>query len=296
MKFKKSKKEAVPKHAVLMIVISFLVICILLFFVKPRLETIPDNFYYGAEIFSLDNFYDTELGDFSGEQISKTKFSYETIAKKSDVSMIKVLFDVRQITGDKIFTVERLYGINRKTGEHVLGYGNRDRNGYLFAPKGLKKGENYTYWHINYNSPAYMKFQGEEELYGLKVYRYMADYHADQTKRLLHLPLVGKERGVELDTNLQIWIEPVTGRLIKYEDHAIAYYYNILTGERLLPWNKFSNRYREESVKEQVLIAKNEKIKINLAGKIIPGILIFLNIIIFIFLSRKTIIKNILNR
>jgi len=150
MKFKKLKKEAVPKHVILMIVISFLVICILLFFAKPMLETIPDNFHYEAEIFSLDNFYDSELGDFSGEQMSKTKFSYEVIAKNGDILMIKVLFDARQITGDKIFSVERLYGINRKTGEHVLGYSNRNRNGYLFSPKGLKKGENYiiVIWQI----------------------------------------------------------------------------------------------------------------------------------------------------
>ena len=275
------------KRFIIPICVILLIIIFLSFFVvKFYLERIPDNFYYEAEIFSLDNFYDVELGDFFSEQISKTKFSYEAISRKDDILAIKNLFRVRTIPGDKIFEVERLYGIDRFTGEHVLGYGDRDREGYLFAPKGLKKGQSFIYWHINYDSPARMKFQGEEELYGLKVYRYEEDYHADQTKNLLHLPLVGKERGVELDINLQTWIEPVTGRLIKYEDNTIAYYYDLETKERIHPWNKFNNRYEEDSVKKQVSIAKREKIKIIFVSKIIPSILVLI-IIILIYLYFK---------
>ena len=148
----------------------------------------------------------------------------------------------------------------------------------------MKKGEGYIYWHVNYNSPAEMKFQNEEELYGLKVYRYETDFNADQTENLYHLPLVTEERGVELDVNLQMLIEPITGRMINYEDKTTAYYYDIKTGERIHPWNKFNNKYYEESVKEQVSIVKNEKLKINLVGKIIPGILGLFIIVLVILL------------
>ena len=270
------------------IFIIFLVtIIFLLFVIKPKIEKISDNFHYEAEIFSLDNFYSIEKGDFLGEINSETKFSYDVVSQRGEILIIKNLFDVRKPEGGKIFAVERLYGINAKTGEHVKGYGDRDRDGYLFAPRSLKKGENYEYWHINYDSPANMKFQEEEELYGLKVYRYMADYKADQTKELLNLHLVGKERGVELEVNLQTWIEPVTGRLIKYEDKTLAYYYDLKTGEKISPWNKFNNRYREESVKEQVDIAKKEKLLMLFIGKIIPSSLILVYVILLIFLLRN---------
>jgi putative ABC transport system substrate-binding protein len=241
------------------------------FFGIPALEGIPENFEYQADIFSLDNFFDEKKGDYLGEQISKTRFSYRVI-KQEGVLLIKNSFDVRTLSGGKIFAVERVYGIHPKTGQHVPGFGDRDREGYLFAPRFAGK-DNYTYWHINYDNPATMTFQEEVELLGLPVYRFEARYHADQTKNLSHLPGVPEERGINLDITLQTWIEPITGRLIKYQDNAIAYYYDLGTGQRIHPWNKFANTYTHTSVEEQVALVMTEKRKLLFNHRVIPWML-----------------------
>ena len=260
------------KHKNLIITASLLLVVIFLWFlaVLPGMERYKKDFYYEANILSQDNFFDEEKQTFIGEQLSKTKFSYEVVSSKNGILVIKNVFDVRKLTGDKIFAVERLYGIDPKTGRHVPGYGDRDRSGYLFAPKNLKK-QNYTYWHINYNEPAVLKFQDELEMNGLKIYRYACDYHADQTDNLTFLPEVGKTRGINLDINLQVWIEPVSGRMIKYEDKTNAYYYDLKTGKRIHPWNSFNNRYTNESIAEQVHLARQEKRSIVFMEKVIPG-------------------------
>lgn len=263
------------KKKILRIVAIILIIFIPihLLFLVPELERMPSDFSYKADIFSLDNFYDEERQSFQGEQISYTKFSYDTVRVEDGILIVKNIFDVRTPSANPIFGVERSYGIDPRTGAHVPGYGDKDRQGYLFAPRNLNK-QPYTYWHINYDSPAHLVFKGEEELFGLIVYRYETYYHADQTANLGHLPGVPEERGVNLDINLHVWVEPETGRLIKYEDNTIAYYYNITTGERIHPWNKFNNVYRDSSVVEQVTIAKAEKQNIFLIERATP--LVFL--------------------
>lgn len=224
------------------------------FVVAPLSFRLPDDFSYTASVVSRDNFYDENTGAFGGETISNTRFGYQAEASKNGVLQIKNIFDVRTSSGDKIFAVERTYGIDKKTRQHVPGHGDRDRKGYLFGPVGADKGD-FTYWHINYDAPATMKFQNEENILGLKTYHYVANYHADQTADLSHLPGVGKTRGVNLDISLQLWIEPTTGYLVKYEDNTTAYYYDLATRQRINPWNKFSNSYSFESITAHVQTA-----------------------------------------
>jgi len=270
----------IKKSAIFLI----LLISILLWFlwIIPRLEQLPSNFSYKVDVISFDNFYDEEKQTFLGPQISKTKFYYEPISQKNGVLMIRNVFDVYKMTDEKIFAVERLYGIDAKTGQHAKGYGDHNREGYLFAPKHLKK-QDYVYWHINYDEPATMRFQDEEKIQGLTVYRYACDYHADQTANLGFLPGVPKERGMNLDINLQQWIEPVSGHMIKYEDKTTAYYYDMKTKERMHPWNKFNNRYSTTGINEQVKIAKQERRKIIFYERVIPSLLAGIVLMLFVF-------------
>lgn len=251
---------------------------------------IPDTFTYNAQVLSLDNFYDEVQEKFTGEKRSVTNFSYTVVGKEWDTLLIKNTFDVRKITGDKIFAVEREYAIDPKTGAHVSGAGDRDREGYLFAPRHLRKGESFTYWHVNYDAPAVMSYAGEEYLFGLKVYRYESRYpdeRIDQTANLTFLPGVPHARGIELDPYLQIWVEPTTGRLVKYKDQTVAYYYDRATGKRLHPWNAFSNTFARASVMEQVEIAKTEKVISDAIEFGIPLALALLSLTGIFFIHRR---------
>ncbi len=266
-------------------VLLFTVISIWLWFVVPEITKLPKDFSYTADLISRDNFYDETRQQFSGEKRSVTKFSYEVITEKDGIFTIKNIFDVQKITGEKIFSVERLYGIDSKTGEHVGGSGDETRDGYLFAPHNLKRGESFTYWHINYDAPAHMIFAGEEDIDGLHVYRYETRYEGvmiDQTNNLTHLPQVGITRGIELEPYLQLWIEPLSGHLIKYSDDTIAYYYDLQTGVRQNPWNHFSNSYMLESITHHVQLAKEEKLTIRILYYIIPVLFTLCSIMILL--------------
>lgn len=241
-------------------------------YIVPWLEKLPSDFRYQAEVISHDNFYDEAKRVFSGEIHSKTTFYYDLVSQQAGVYLIENVFDVRTPNDRPIFAVERLYGIDPSTGKHVPGYGDKDREGYLFAPRHLHK-QDYVYWHINYDAPATMKFQGEEDILGLRVYRYESNYSVDQTANLGHLLGVPSVRGVNLDIRLQVWVEPEMGRMIKYQDDTIAYYYDIHTGHRLNPWNKFGNTFKPESIAAQVQAAKSEKIRMLFMKMLMPIVL-----------------------
>ncbi|QQG40074.1 MAG: CHASE domain-containing protein [Candidatus Aenigmatarchaeota archaeon] len=249
------------------------------FAVTPEALEIQNNFHYSADVASTDNFYNEETDAYNGKVGSVTRFSYETVSSKGDVRTIKNNFNVRKPTGEKIFSVERLYGIDAKSGRHVADAGDRVRNGYLFGPRHADK-SGYVYWHVNYDEPANLIFKGEETLNGLMVYRYETDYRADQTANLGHLPGVPESRGVNLDINLRVWIEPTSGYLVKYEDRTIAYYYNIRTGERIAPWNSFHNEYTQESIATHIAEAKIRRDRVLWYDTAIPGAFVALAVML----------------
>ncbi len=253
------------------------------FIITPRLFRMQADFTYQADILSFDNFYDVHTGSFSGEILSNTHFSYKVDSVINNNNyLINNVFDVRKPSGEPIFAVKRMYGVDPLDKKHIPDLGDKNRSGYLFAPSNLKKDQDFTYWHINYDNPATMKYDGTEIMSGMKIYRYKCKYQADQTSNLEYLPGVPQERGVELDILLTLWIEPHTGHLIKYEDHTTAWYYNIETKERIHPWNKFHNEYTDISINEHLYIAKGARQISNLIRITTPLALIL--VIIFVLL------------
>ncbi|MCC6759201.1 MAG: CHASE domain-containing protein [Candidatus Omnitrophica bacterium] len=250
------------------------------FVLAPQILQLPEDFTYEADVQSADNFYNETTSQFEGEKPSKTKFWYAADGYKDGALQVWNYFDVRKNNGEKIFKVQRLYSIDPLTGRHVKGPDGSTRTGYLFAPRNLKK-QDFEYWHINYDAPARMIFRGEEKLFGLGVYRYDCYYTADQTASLRHLPGVPTERGVKTDVYLTLWVEPVSGRMVKYVDKSLAYFYDAKTGIRLNPWDRFSNTFSDLSVAYHIELAKYEKYKVLFIERFVPAVLFFVVILLF---------------
>lgn len=239
---------------------------------REELLELPADYSYSAEVISYDNLYDEESQQFTGETRSQTTFSYEAVGEKDGTVEVKNTFDVRTINNEPIFSVNRLYGIDHESRQHVKGSGDMDRTGYLFAPPNNDKND-FIYWHVNYNQPLTMKFQETEDILGLETHHYITNFVADQTNELTNLPEVGKTRGISLDVTLELWVEPNSGELVKYQDNATAYYYNLKTKQRQNPWNQFRNSYSFDAIAQSVARAESQKQRILLVSEIVPILL-----------------------
>lgn len=240
------------------------------FLVSPYLLRIPDDFYYSADLSSWDNLYDQKTETFPGKTQSDAQFSYRVIDTAPGLLTIENSFTARSAAGDPIISIIRKYGISPTTHKHVVGFGDHDRTGYLFAPAHLRPGQNFTYWHVNYDVPAEMHYKDAENIDGLKVFHYQTTLTPDQTANLQNLPQVGQTLGINLDVALDVWVEPTTGWLVKYADKAVGYYYDLGSQQRLYPWNSFSNVFTDDAVAQQVSNARQQKLITLLIDTVIP--------------------------
>lgn len=99
-----------------------------------------------------------------------------------------------------------------------------------------------------------------------------------------HLPGVPEERGIKLGNRISLWIEPISGHLVKLEERSEEYFYfDIKTGEKIAPYNQFLNVYTEESFREHIEHAKQAKQKVILVEVVVPVLLVLILIILFLF-------------
>ena len=102
-------------------------------FMAHQKPIIDGDFKYDAGVISIDNFYDSKTKSFTGSILSKTNFSYDVLKETAEGIEVKNTFDVRKPSGERIFVVNRKYGIDPKSGAHVSTLGDKKRSGQLFA-------------------------------------------------------------------------------------------------------------------------------------------------------------------
>jgi hypothetical protein len=127
-----------------------------------------------------------------------------------------------------------------------------------------------------------MQFIEKTLIEGLEVHHYLAKFTVDQHKEPSFLPIVPETRAVLLDVSLDLFIEPVTGYLVKYNDQALGNYYDKATDTKLHLWNKFSNIYTFGSIIKHVSAAKQMVFFWRVFHSILPiaMLLLFLALII----------------
>jgi hypothetical protein len=283
------------KHVLLIVALVLAVINFFwIYYIAPAMLQLPSDFTYSANLISYDNFYDPAIQDFIGKTQSHSTFEYHVVGQQPGIILVANHFEVIASTGTPIIQIERQYGVNQITGQHVSGFGDQDRIGYLFAPKHLRPGQNFVYWHVSYNLPAEMHYKETEEINGLTVFHYQTTLNPDQTAELDYLPNVGETLGVNLDVVLDLWVEPLTGQLVKYQDKAIGYYYDLGSRQRLQPWNAFSNRFDDASITQQVRLVRQEHTLAILVEYVVPAILALLLVLVLspFVVTHWYIVKN----
>lgn len=247
--------------------------------VQPRILRLSDDFSYQADLVSFDNFYDQANGHFIGEVQSDSKFSYSVEDVQPALLSINNEFEVVDNSGDQIIHVIRRYGIDPINAQHVPGYGDHDRQGYLFGPRNISSGDSFTYWHVNYDQPVELRYIATEELRDLEVFHYRSTFAVDQTSELGNVLEVGETLGMTTNVVINVWIEPTTGWLVQFEDKGIVYQYDLVSKQRLQPWNSFSNTMTDSSVINQVQQAEQQRFLQVLVQWVLPFVFIMLGLL-----------------
>ena len=271
--------KAYPFFKILFTVIFFILLFFLWRNIAPFFLKMPQDFFYRANLLSLDNFYNNSTNEFEGENASITNFFYKINEVNGNTAIVDAVFDVRTIDGDPVFSVSRQYGIDRTSWQHTEIAGDRKREGHLFAPRRLAEGDSYIYWHVSYDAPIEMSYQETEYIEGVRLYKYRGTVLVDATPGYSHLEGVPEEKGVKTESEIYLWIEPMTGRMINHTDSGVSFYFDYDTGERLSTINKYENKVEYPSVKEQLSIVKPLVLKVVWLEIVIPLLIILIGLI-----------------
>lgn len=265
------------------------------FWISEYFLALPKDLIYEAELISINNFYDQTRGVYLGQEYHVGFLNISALETTKVGMLVENQFQILSEAESNLFEIKRIYGIDPQTGAHIPGLGDKDRNGYLFAPRDLKPGVGFTYWHVNYDGPAEMEYIGRENRFGVELYIYETYYeNARITQNLEETDAqnVSEEWGILLEPHLKIWVEPITGMLMNYEEDTTAYYYEIESGEKLSPWKHFSNTFSEESIKEKVVEVRMGKMWILLHKILLPIAYLLIGGIFLLFAVIKKVPRN----
>jgi hypothetical protein len=154
-----------------------------------------------------------------------------------------------------------LYGVDRRTRLNVDGYGDQNRSGqYLFPPRLEKK--TYLYWDPYYLGSRTATFDRVDEVEGMAVYvfNYLGT-GIDDTAGYAILPDVPERYRAISQAEGRLWIEPVSGVVVYFEDAGVTDFVDSETGEHVADFYHWTARYTDETRSEQLALARKARIQ-----------------------------------
>jgi hypothetical protein len=265
-----------------------------LFVAVPELTKLPADYERNIDLFYLSNEdYDLENG-FSGESIVNAFSEDRTIGVDGDNQDIESHYKAETLSGELAWETRNIFGTNRETRENITRNEVGAVGSYFLFPQKLEQ-KSYKIWPIGYNHSFDVQFDGIENVDGLDVYHFsFANEITDDTKDFTWVELVPDTYHVNSIQGSDLWVEPVTGIMVNFDDGGTSYYVDKTTGEKIQDFLTWKAKFSDDTIANQVRIAQNEKQKIILFERWIPILLglISLAFLITLFASRKVALKK----
>jgi hypothetical protein len=279
----------IQKTYLLLFILFLAIIPVWRYLVVPELLKLPGDYERNFNLFYLSNEdYDLEDG-FSGELIINAVSKDRTISVDEDNQVIESYYKAETLAGELAWETQNKFSINRETRENITRNGEGAVGSYFVFPQELEK-NSYKIWPIGYNHSFDVQFDGVENVEGLEVYHFsFANEITDDTEDFTWTELIPDTYHVNSVQSADFWLEPVTGRIVNFDDGGTSYYIDITTGEKIQDFLTWKAKFSDDTIANQVRIAQNAKQQIFLYERWIPILfgLIALALLMALFASRR---------
>ena len=195
----------------------------------------------------------------------------QTLSTSGNVYIIQG--DIHWTTEDGTPTYETitLYGVDCRTRVNLPGYGDTDHTGQFLFPQHVQQ-TTYELWDPYYPGPRTATFRRVEAVQDLTVYVFdFIATNVDDTGGFTFLPDVPERYYAYSDGQGTLWIEPVSGIVVDFEDGGVTYFVDVNTGQRVADMYHWSARYTTETQAAQLALARTAR-KMHLALEVwLPG-------------------------
>jgi PAS domain S-box-containing protein len=244
--------------------------------IVPDIEHDPSNLNYFTEFTAHEQVFDENAGAYTKDSTQSGSLAYKIVSTGNHVEIIRASLKSTNKEGELHSSVEHLYGIDAETGEHVPGYGDKDRTGFLLTPFHVNE-ESYATWDITYDIPITMTFLNKEDVSGLITNIYES-----------HFTINNPTEETTTDNARSIWVEPLSGQIIKFTNVSTIYHYDPVSNTRLNPWKEISEESTLNSVSIQIQNAREKIIGIYLMEMVTMLLVGILLLLIIRFILEET--------
>jgi hypothetical protein len=251
--------------------VLLIVAALLRFWIAPLQERLPANYANEARLIEENNFRDSPTGEWQTSTLRVQRVD-QAMKNTGTTAIIEGALHVYFESGEMNFETSGLYGIDRRTRLNLAGYGDVNRTGqYLFPPHVRRIA--YPIWDPMFIELRQASYQGVEQVEGLRVYVFTFSASGmDESAGYAYLPDVPERFLAHTDGEGTIWVEPLSGIVVDYEDRGVSYFIDPSTGERLADFNQWEEHYTAETRANQVEQARAFRLRILLFETWFPAI------------------------
>ena len=267
-------------------VVSLILAVLLRYWVATLSERLAVNYTNTIILTEEDKFRISPTGAWQTSTLT-TKRLDQTIEVSGQVAIIEGGLHVYYPTGAVNFEVTSLYGVDRQTRQNVSGYGEVNRNGLFLFPPHVQRIK-YSYWDPWFVGERLATFGQIENLNGLQVYVFkFSGTGMDETSGYTYLADVPNKYLIHTDGAGTIWVEPLSGSVVDYEDSGLSYFVDPASGNKVADFNQWTEKYTPETQTAQFILARAARLRIlvledwapgglALVGIFVPGSILFL--------------------
>jgi hypothetical protein len=270
--------------------LAFLVVSALLrFWIAPILEYLPADYAAEVVLSEDDQFRDSPTGEWQTSTL-KTRRVDKIITNSGQTAIIEGALHVYYASGEVNFEVTSLYGVDRRTRQNLAGYGDVNRTGQYLFPPHVKRIE-YPIWDPLFVGLRQATYERTEKIDGLQVYVFsFSGAGMDESAGYNYLPDIPEHYLAHTDGEGTIWVEPLSGIVMDYQDSGVSYFVIPSTGVRLADFNQWEERYTPETRTTQIKLARAACLRILLFEVWLPAASLLVGLIWLLvgFLKRKS--------
>jgi hypothetical protein len=251
--------------------LAFMLAAVLVrFWLAPQLERLPANYASDTQYQEEDSFRASPTGAWQASILSVRRVD-QAVTATDETVFVDGALHVYFATGAVNFESTGLYGVDRRTGTNVSGYGDVERSGQDLFPPHVQRGT-YRLWDPMFIGPRQAAFDHADTVEGLPVDVYQFEATGlDETAGYSSLPDVPERYLAHTDGKGTLWLEPVSGIVVDYSDEGVSYFVDPVSGRQVADFNKWSQRSTPETRLAQVALARAARLRILALEDWLPG-------------------------
>lgn len=258
-----------------------IIVPIYLISILPHLNLLTANQLVTTNLNHTENNRFEVNGKWSGDIPSASSIENNIVSITPHELATETKFTVKSLQGQTLFTFNQHFIVDR-TSRHNLPDGT-DKKGetYYTFPLNVKKLA-YFWWAHTFSRPVTLEYSDIKTVNGIKTYHFITrQILVDDTEGYSFLDLVPEKYNVRSVADIDIYVEPVSGIIIDYQDKGVSSYVD-KQGVIVQDIAQWSNYYSEITIQRMATLAESLKIKVMFSNYYLPAILILLGMVLVI--------------